>query len=116
MTENMKAFLDAIQNNEELKEKFDEISSKEQSEQKDYTDEYIALAREYGIILTKEDFEFDEEELSDEDLENVSGGSGATSEHRFPEWLIASVAERDKQTGRRPVQKPQSQEQTQDQN
>ncbi len=74
MTENMKAFMDAIQNNEKLKKKFNEITGKEQAEQKDYTDEYIALAKECGITLTKEDFEFDKEELSDEDLENVSGG------------------------------------------
>ncbi len=105
MTENMEAFMDAIQNNGGLKEKFNEITNKEKAEQKDYTDEYIALAEECGITLTDEDFELDEEELTEKDLENVSGGSGATSEHRFPEWLIAAVAERDKETGRK---KPQS--------
>ncbi len=74
MNENMKAFVDAIQNNEELGKKFEEISDKEQAEQKDYTDEYLALAKEYGVILTKEDFQSAAQELSDEDLENVSGG------------------------------------------
>ncbi len=74
MTENMKAFMDALKNNEELKKKFDEISNKEQTEQKDYNDEYIALAKECGITLTDEDFEHYEGELSDEDLQNVSGG------------------------------------------
>ncbi len=74
MTENMKVFMDIIQNNIELKEKFDEIGKKEQAEQKDYTDEVISLAKDCGITLTKEDFELDEGELSDEDLKNVSGG------------------------------------------
>ncbi len=74
MTENMKVFMDAIRNNEEMKKKFDEISNKEQIEQKDYTEEYIALAKDCGMMLTKEDFELDMEKLSDEDLNPVSGG------------------------------------------
>ncbi len=41
-----------------------------------HSDEYIALAKECGITLEEEDFELDDGELSDEDLENVSGGMG----------------------------------------
>ncbi len=74
MTENMKVFMDAIRNNEEMKKKFDEISNKEQIEQKDYTEEYIALAKDCGMMLTKEDFELDMEKLSDEDLNSAAGG------------------------------------------
>ncbi len=74
MTENMKAFLDALKSNEEIGKKFNEISEKEKAGQKDSTDNVLALAREYGISLTKEDFESAKQELSDEELENVSGG------------------------------------------
>ncbi len=75
MTENMKAFMDALKNNEELGKKFEKISGNAQDEGKDYTDELLALAKECGITLTQEDFDLGEGELSDEDLENVSGGS-----------------------------------------
>ncbi len=74
MTENMKAFMDALKNNEELAKKFAEMTTTAQAEGKDCSAEFIALAKECGITLTAEDFKFDKEELSDEELENASGG------------------------------------------
>ncbi len=112
MTDNMKAFMDALKNNEELKKKFDEISNKEQAEQKDYNDEYIALGKECGITLTDEDFELDEEDLSDEDLENVSGGFFHISEATGV--VIHDAMETARR--RREEQRSQSQGQTEDQN
>ncbi len=76
MTENMKAFLDAISNNEELKEKVDEINKKEEEELKGHIAEYISLAKEVGITLTEEDFQPEKDaEMNDEELEAVTGGS-----------------------------------------
>ncbi len=75
MTENMKAFLDAISNNEDLKEKVDEINEKEEEELKGHIAEYISLAKETGITLTEEDFRQDNRtELSDDELQAVAGG------------------------------------------
>ncbi len=77
MNENTKAFLDAIQSNEELKEKVAEIDKKAEEEPENYIDEYIALAKEYGVSLTKEDFvpdQPDSSEMTDDELQAVTGG------------------------------------------
>ncbi len=71
----MKAFLDAVSNNEELKGKVNEINKKEEEELKGHIAEYIALAKEAGIDLTEEDFRQDNStEMSDEELQAVAGG------------------------------------------
>ncbi len=75
MNENLKAFLDAVKNNEELKEKVAEIDKKAEKEPEKYIDEYIAVAKEYGISLKEEDFATESNpEMSDEELQAVTGG------------------------------------------
>ncbi len=75
MNENLKTFLDAIQINEELKEKVGEIDKKVEEEPEERMDEYIAVAKEYGFTITKEDFSEEENhELSEDELQAVSGG------------------------------------------
>ncbi len=95
MTENMKAFMDAIQNNEDLKKKFDEISKGGMEGRTSYAKEYTALAKECGITLTDEDFELDEEELSDEELKEVAGGRASTDIHQQAEFM-RKIMEADK--------------------
>ncbi len=43
MTENMKAFMDAVSNNEDLKKRFNEIGKGGMEEQTSYAEEYTAL-------------------------------------------------------------------------
>ena len=73
MTENMKRFLELMQKDETLIEKTKTLQS-------DYTDEtkkvVMALAEERGIQLTEADFEAPKGELSDDELEVVSGAGG----------------------------------------
>lgn len=72
MKENMKKFLEAAESNEELKAKIAEIG---QEETEETVKKMISLAAEYGCTLTKEDFAAANDELSEEELEAVSGGS-----------------------------------------
>ena len=65
MTENMKQFLETVSKNDELIEKVNKMNK----------DELVALAKELGITLTEEDFEKPVEELSDDELDTVAGGS-----------------------------------------
>lgn len=70
----MKNFLEAIEQNEELKAKIETLNANPQAK----TEDFIALAGEYGFTLTAEDFAPVEAkvntELSDDELESVAGG------------------------------------------
>ena len=65
MTENMKKFLEAVSKNDELIEKVNKMEK----------DELVTLAKEMGITLTDADLEKPAEELSDDELDTVVGGS-----------------------------------------
>lgn len=65
MTENMKKFLEKVSEDRALAEKV--------GAEKDIN-ALIAMAKEIGIELTKADFEKPAEELSDDELNAVSGG------------------------------------------
>ena len=66
MTENMKKFMEAVSKNEALVDKVNTMTRQE----------LIALAQEMGLELTDADFEKPSvEELSDDDLDAVSGGT-----------------------------------------
>lgn len=66
MTENLKKFLEAVTQNKELAEKINQESDPKQ---------LIALAKEMGLTLTEADLEKKAEEIDDDDLDNVTGGS-----------------------------------------
>ncbi|WP_420405768.1 Nif11-like leader peptide family RiPP precursor [Nisaea sp.] len=82
----MVAFLEKAQNDEQLSEKL--VSIIGDNEQKDIYPKVVGLAGEYGFTVTEEDVKQVQEEcaqaataienadgdLSDDDLENVSGG------------------------------------------
>ena len=68
MSENYKKFLEAVSGNEALFAKL--------SEEKDIK-VYIAAAKELGITLTEADFDMNSE-LSDDDLDDVAGGTGVS--------------------------------------
>ena len=69
MGENLKRFLQAAEENEELKSKLKALSGEET------VDEIAALAKEYGFELTKEDFKLEDgSELEDAELAAVAGG------------------------------------------
>lgn len=72
MKEEMKKFMEAAESNEELKAKIAEI---ENQSAEDIVKQIISLAAEYGCTLTEEDFVVaNDGELSEEELEGVSGG------------------------------------------
>ena len=65
MTENMKKFLAVVSEKEELREKIGNMSK----------EELIDLAKTIDLNLTDADFETPAKELSDDDLDAVTGGS-----------------------------------------
>ena len=65
MTENFKQFLELVSKEKELADKVNAMSK----------DEIIAYARELGIELTQADLNAPGAELSDDELEAVSGGN-----------------------------------------
>ena len=70
MTEKMKKFYEESSQNEELKEKLMNVDQSSSAE-------VIRIAGEYGYELTEEDLNQEEnEELSLDELESVSGGGG----------------------------------------
>lgn len=71
MTENMKNFLDTVSQNEELTAKVGTLNK----------EGLIALAKELGMALTEADFENLLAELTDDELDDVSGGSGGTGKN-----------------------------------
>ena len=79
MTENIKAFIEKAEQNEALKAELKTLNKKytgaeEVSQNKEETEKKtIGIAAKYGITLTTDDFKA---ELSEEQLENVAGGSG----------------------------------------
>ena len=68
----MQKLMELIKTTPELKEKVDILNKDKNAKVADF----IALAAEYGVTLTQEDFtkKPDEGELSDEELEAVAGG------------------------------------------
>ncbi len=69
----MKEFLEALEENEELKAKVEELCKDKDSGSK----EIIALAKEYGFTLTEDDFTITQNpngEISDDELDAVTGG------------------------------------------
>lgn len=68
MTENLKKFLETVSAQEELGKK-SSAASKE---------ELMAMAKELGLELTEADFKQKSAELSDDELEAVSGGSSCS--------------------------------------
>ena len=71
MTENLKAFADEVNKNEELKNKLTALNNDETAKGK-----VIEIAKDYGFTLTEEDFEAKgaEGELSEDELNAVAGG------------------------------------------
>lgn len=71
----LEEFAELAKNDAELKEKMIQIATRKGVDTGKQTDEMVSLAAEYGYELDKIQL-LDMEELSDEDLENVAGGSG----------------------------------------
>ena len=70
MTENLKKFLEEASKNEELKAKL-----AAQTDKDTIVDKAVEIAKEYGFVLTAEDFQPSEgETLSVDELEQVAGG------------------------------------------
>lgn len=69
----MKEFVELIKTNPEVREKVEALCKNKEATEADF----IALAAEYGITITEEDFEQKpaDGEMSDDELEAVSGGS-----------------------------------------
>ena len=60
-----------LQEHPELNDKLKAITADSQAEAQEKT---IELLKEYGVVLTAEDFKMPEGELSDDELEVVAGG------------------------------------------
>ena len=66
MSENLKLFMQKVSENAELREKVNNESD---------VNALIAMAKELGVSLTEKDFEKPVQELSDDELDAVAGGS-----------------------------------------
>ena len=71
MTENIKKFIEAVEQNEELRAQVEAQYDKD-----DAMEQLIAIAKEHGYTLTAEDFEEAKESdaLSLDQLDSVAGG------------------------------------------
>ena len=70
MTENLKKFLEEAGKNEELKAKL-----AAQTDKDTMVDKAVEIAKEYGFVLTAEDFQTAEgEAVSEDELKQVTGG------------------------------------------
>ena len=77
MTENMKKWLELVSRDNSLKSRVAAVGEMHSSQSRK---KIIELAKQNGISLSQQDFEESREEpcgLSDEDLENVTGGTDA---------------------------------------
>ena len=70
MTENLKKFLEAVSKDEALQAKVNALESNKETAMADI----IALAKELGIELTEADFAQPDGEISEDELETISGG------------------------------------------
>ncbi len=73
MTDNLKAFIEKVSTDEELKKKVDTL--KEIKDEKEIIAATIKIAGEYGITVTEDDLSPKDEEVSDDELEAVAGGT-----------------------------------------
>ena len=79
MKESMQAFIELVSKDEELKATIESIAGNDEKKEtltEESKQQIIALAKEHGIELSSEDFVFNKDELSDEELAVISGGSG----------------------------------------
>ena len=76
MTENMKKFLEAVSKDEALQAKVNVLASEKETAMAGV----IAIAKELGIELTEADFAQPNGEISEDELEAVSGGMTVTTQ------------------------------------
>ena len=74
MTENLKKFLEEVSKDEALQAKVNALESNKETAMADI----IALAKELGIELTEADFAQPDGEISEDELETISGGYTVT--------------------------------------
>ena len=75
MTENLKKFLEAVSKDEALRAKVNALESNKETAMAGV----IALAKELGIELTEADFVQPDGEISEDELETISGGGCPTA-------------------------------------
>jgi predicted ribosomally synthesized peptide with nif11-like leader len=73
MTDNLKALIEKVSTDEELKKKVDAL--KELKDEKEIIAATIKIAGEYGIVITEDDFVPKDGEVDDNELNSVAGGS-----------------------------------------
>jgi predicted ribosomally synthesized peptide with nif11-like leader len=72
MTDNLKALIEKISTDEELKKKVDAL--KELKDENEIIAATIKIAGEYGIEITEDDFVPKDVEVDDNELNSVAGG------------------------------------------
>ena len=77
MTENMKRYLETVSMDEQLEEELKEMQKLPVEEQKQALTDHAA---KLGVVLEEHDLNLEQSvELSDDDLEDISGGSAAVT-------------------------------------
>ena len=77
MTENMKAFLEQMNQNQALKNELEALGKEQLEKNKDaVTQKAVEIAEKHGFALTAEDMEMETAELTDEQLKAAAGGGG----------------------------------------
>ncbi len=84
MNEKFKEVLKLMEQNEELKKKYCENPPKTM-------EDFISIAKELGIELTKEELASQTGELTDEDLEKVAGGNDPMNDCWLGFTVVCSV-------------------------
>lgn len=72
---NIESFQELLAKNDEVKGKIEKLVAAEGKSQDELIAGIIALAKEYGISLSEEDIQVRDQELSEEELTDVSGGT-----------------------------------------
>ena len=77
MTENMKAFLEQMNQNQALKNELEALGKEQLEKNKDaVAQKVVEIAAKHGFTLTAEDMETETAELTEEQLKMAAGGSG----------------------------------------
>ena len=75
MTENMKAFLEQMNQNKALKDEVEALGKEQLKQNKDaIAEKVVEIAAKHGFTLTAEDMETETAELTEEQLKAVAGG------------------------------------------
>lgn len=85
---NIESFQELLAKNDEVKGKIEKLVDTEGKSQDELIAGIIALAKEYGISLSEGDIQVEDQELSEEELTDVSGGLAGDIRVRYNPQIV----------------------------